>query len=233
MKRNPRLWLSSGLLLLILLVGFLYLKSRGKAASPFLAGPREAVEPTAPAKIETGNPIAPLKRKKAVRKEPPEKADTRTYGTFQREAAKILGEAEAARTTKLSERFNQGAAAYLYLVEPPKKGEMETIRAQISDLKTEVPAAKRDDFEDYLNWLTESYAPYGPDKKVILITVPASNKEKMHAEQIVCDDLQALQKDFLSGGPNEMTVKQGWVASFNGVTLDRFEHLMICEPEKD
>lgn len=233
MKHNPRLWHSSGLLLLALLAGFLLWKSRAKTVNTFRTGSRDVTETAISVNSEAEDPPAPMKSRKAVRKQPSEKTDTRTYGTFQREAARIFGEAEAARTTKLDERFSHGAAAYLYVVEPPTKGEIETIRAQISDLRSEVPAARKNDFEDYLNWLTDSYDPYGSDKKVIIISVPASNKEKMHAEQIACDDLQALRKDFMSGGPNAMSVKLGWMASFNGVTLDRFEHLMIWEPEKD
>ncbi len=184
MKRNRRLWLSSGLLILILLAGFpgrrLWENNRRPDQKPSrdLAATASSTLDKADSSARDG--VA--RTQKSVREKSSPETPGRSYGTLQREAARIFGEAEAARTIKLGERFADGIGSYLYKTNPPSPGEIETVKAQIADLRKET---------------------------------------------------DNLRGKLMKGGLTRFTAKRGWLASESGKTLDRFEHLMIWEPETD
>jgi hypothetical protein len=236
MKRNHRLWLSSGLLFLILLAGFLGWQLWENNRRPDQETSRDLAAPSASTldKADSSPHNGAARTKKSIRgTSPPEKIG-RSYGTLQREAKRIFGEAEATRTTKLGERFADGTGSYLYKTHPPSPGEIETLKAQIADLRKEAGKANQEKFDDYLDWLVDSFDPYGADgERFFLIQVPTSSTHKMHAFQISDEKAETLREKFMKGELSSFSSKQGWLASNPGETLDRFEHLMIWEPEKD
>ncbi len=233
MKRNRRLWLSSGFLILILLAGFpgrrLWENNRRPDQKPSrdLAATASSTLDKADSSARDG--VA--RTQKSVREKSSPEKPGRSYGTLQREAARIFGEAEAARTIKLGERFADGIGSYLYKTNPPSPGEIETVKAQIADLRKEAGEANLSKFDEHLDWLVGSFDPYGIDgEKVFLIQVPTSSRDMMHAYQISDEDADTLRGKFMKGGLTRFTAKRGWLASESGKTLDRFEHLMIWEP---
>lgn len=236
MKRNRRLWLSSGLLFLILLAGFLGWRLWENNRRPDQETSRDLAATAASTLDKAGSSPhdGAARTKKSIRETSSPEKIGRSYGTLQREAKRIFGEAEAARTTKLGERFADGTGSYLYKTEPPNHGEIETLKAQIADLRKETGKANQEKFDDYLDWLVDSFDPYGADgEKLFLIQVPTSSTDKMHACQISDEKAETLREKFMKGELTSFTTKRGWLASDSGKTLDRFEHLMIWEPEKD
>lgn len=236
MKRDRGLWLSSGLLFLLLFAVFLVWWSwaNKEPSDPETFRDMAATVASTSEKAGSSPQEGTARNRKFVRETSPPEKPGRSYGTLQREAKRIFGEAEAARSTKLGERFADGIGSYLYKVEAPTRGEAETVRAQIADLRDEATEADREKLDKHIEWLVDSYDPYGVDgAKIFLIQVPVSDTEKMHAYQIVSGDVDSLQAEFMKGGLTRFSTKQGWLASNPGETLDRFDHLMIWKPEKD
>ena len=156
----------------------------------------------------------------------------RSKGALLKELRRVFGQAEAARTRKLAERFNENNGSYLYLVDPPSKGEVQTVRAQIADLRGEVAAEDREYFDERMKDEIDSYDPYGEKgRKVLLITVPVDRMNRMGGSILEARDLDELQKKFTSGEPYHVVVRKCWVASFDGKTLERFDQLIVWEPQ--
>ncbi|MES2475243.1 MAG: hypothetical protein V4640_05650 [Verrucomicrobiota bacterium] len=147
-------------------------------------------------------------------------------------AQQLFGQAEAARARKLEERFENGNGIYLYVVEQPSKGEVQTVKSQIADLREEVAHEDREDFDKQLEENIVSYDPYGEkERKVFLITVPADRTGRMSGLIVEADDLEELRKKFVSGESQTIQMRQGFYASYDGKTLERFEQLMVWQPE--
>lgn len=156
-------------------------------------------------------------------------------GELLREATRIFGQAEAARTRKLAERFGTEAGNYLYVVEQPSDGEVQHVKAQIADLRNEVALVDREDFDAQLQKEITSYDPYGEqERKAFLITVPVDGAKQMRMSGTILetDNIEEFREKFLSDGPVQVKMRQAFVASYDGKTLERFDQLMVWDPEK-
>lgn len=159
----------------------------------------------------------------------------RSKGVILREVRQVFGQAEAARAKKLAERVDENEAngSYLYVVEPPSKGEVQTVKARIADLIREVSAGDRAHFDEWLEDEIDSYDPYGEKgRKAMLITVPAERTGRMSGMIIEPGDLDELQKNFVSGVRHAVTARKGYFSSYDGKTLDRFQELMVWKPDE-
>jgi hypothetical protein len=195
---------------------------------------------TTAAENRPGTHDAPASGKTEPTRRKTEREQTaRTPGRSKRqliqEAQRVFGQAEAARTTKLAERAGPGATSYLYVAEQPSQGEVQTVKAQIADLRSEVAPEDREDFDRRLQEEIESYDPYGEqDRKAFLIRVPMEGAEQMlmSAAIMEADNIEEFRAKFLSGESASIQVRQTLLASYDKTTLERFDQLMVWEPEK-
>ena len=140
--------------------------------------------------------------RKQVKRDQPGLSSGRSKGKLLGEVQRVFGQAEAARARKLAERFSDGNGSYLYVVEPPSKGEVQTVKAQIADLGSEIAQEDREDFDKQLEEKIDSYDPYGEKgRKVFLLTVPVDKAGRMSGEIVEADDLDEFRKKFISGEP--------------------------------
>lgn len=170
---------------------------------------------------------------KKARVEPSAASPVRSKGTLLKEVRRVFSQAEAARTRKLEERFSDGNGIYLYVVEQPSNGEVQTVKAQIADLWKEVAPADQEDFNKRLEEEIASYDPYGEkDRKVFVIMASADEGMPMSGLIVEAGDLEEFRKNFVSGESHTMRMRQGWFASGDGETLDRFDQILVWDPEK-
>ncbi len=171
--------------------------------------------------------------RKPLKREVEEPARSRSKGALLKEVQRVFGQAEAARARKLEERFSDENGIYLYVVEQPSKGEVQTVKAQIADLRKEVAPEDREYFDKQLEEEIVSYDPYGEkERKVFMISVPVDKASRMSGAILESDDLEEFRKKFVSGEPYSVIEREGFVASYDGKTLERFEQLMVWQPEK-
>lgn len=162
-------------------------------------------------------------------------APRRSKSQLLTEAKHVFGRAEAARARKLAERFGTECGSYLYLVEQPSDGEVETVKAQIADLRNEVLLEDREYFDGQLQQEIKSYDPYGEqERKAFLITVPVEGAKQMRMSGTIMDagNIDEFHEKFLNDGPVSIMVRQAFVASYDEKTLERFDQLMVWDPEK-
>lgn len=151
------------------------------------------------------------------------------------EAKRIFGQAEAARARKLTERLGIEVSSYLYVVDQPSTGEVQNVKAQIADLRKEVASGEREDFDMELQEEIASYDPYGEqERKAFLITVPMEGAQRMRMSGTImeADNVEEVREKLISGEPFQIKEREGFVASYDGKTLERFDQLMVWEPEK-
>lgn len=170
--------------------------------------------------------------KRADRKETV-RAPGRSKGALLKEAQRVFGQAEAVRAKKLLEHFNEVEGTYIYAVEPPTKEEVRTVQSKISDLLKEVEPGDLEDFEKRLKDEMDSYDPYGETgRKVLMVMVPVEGPMRMKGMVIdPPEDPEAFQESFTNGQPYRVSVRRGWFASEDRKTLERFDQLMVWDPE--
>lgn len=195
-------------------------KDRIRAVESRLGGDEIAAE-------EGGGIRKPLKR------ENENPVQSRSKGALLNEVQLVFGQAEAARARKLEERFHDGKGIYLYVVEQPSKGEVQTVKAQIADLRKEVAPEDREYFDKQLEGAIASYDPYGEmERKVFMITVPVDKAQRMSGMIVEAGDLEEFRRKFVSGESHTVKMRQGFFASYDGKTLERFDQVMVWEPDK-
>lgn len=180
----------------------------------------EAMEP------ETGKRVLKVRDRGDVLLRP-----RRSKGELLREASQVFGQAEAARTTKLTERFGTEAGNYLYVVEQPSDGEIQHVKALIADLRNEVALEERENFDERLQKEIKSYDPYGEqERKAFLLTVPTEGAKRMSGMIMNAGNIDEFRDKLLNNEPVQIKVRQFFVASYDDTTLERFAQVVEWEP---